>query len=82
MGHEGIGAWYIHQHVSVIPGFTKALGIGHGFSGPVAGMLVHAGQVIKEGAFSYIGVTCYGNDLIFGCLFFYLQSGIDSSHSY
>ena len=81
VGHEGIGAGDIYQHVAVLLCLTVALGIGHGFSRPVSGMLVHSREIVEKGAFTYIGVACYGDYFIIRCLFFYLQSGIHSSHS-
>ena len=36
VGHEGVGAGDIYQHVAVFSCLTVALGIGHGFSRPVS----------------------------------------------
>ena len=41
-----------------------ALGVGNGFSRPIAGMLIQAGQLVEHGAFPHVGVARESNHLI------------------
>ena len=64
MRHEGICTGDIHQNgvhplMGVVP-----LGVGNGFSRPIAGMLIQAGQLVEHGAFPHVGVARQGDDLI------------------
>ena len=57
VSQQGIGAGNIHQHIVVGGGGAITLGVGHRLAWPVAGVLLHAGQAVEQGALAHIGIA-------------------------
>ena len=61
---QGIGPGHIHQHIAPLFAAAVAPGVADGLARPVAGVLLHAGEIIEYGAFAHVGVSRQGDDLI------------------
>ena len=61
LGKEGVGPGEVHQGAVEAAVCTASAGVGHGFSGPVAGVLLHAGEGVEHGAFPHVGVSGQGD---------------------
>ena len=70
MSHQRIRTRNIHHDIGLFPGRAVTLRIGYGFAGPVARMLVHAGQSVKYRAFPHVRIPRQGNHFVFLSLLF------------
>ncbi len=69
--HQGIGARQVYKDKSLSVIRISSLGVGHGFAGPVSGVLFHAGQAVENSAFAYIRIAGQGDNPVVGMLLLY-----------
>lgn len=72
---KGVGAWQVNKDIAAVMEDTAALGTGDRFAGPVACVLAQTGQIIKDCAFSDIGISGQGYYEITVRIFFDLEFG-------
>ena len=63
-GKQRVGAGQIDNFVALVAVAVAALGAGHRFAWPIAGMLAQAGQGIKDGTLAGIRIAGQGNHVV------------------
>ena len=76
VGHEGVGAGEVHQHIAPAAPLTAALGAGHCLARPVAGVLAQAGKGVEHGGLAHVGIARQGHDAVIGPLTPEHQGGV------